>query len=151
MKFKQNVKLDAVMVKAAMDGGIHGYMQAAFLRRDSFPTTQDAMDRAEWFKKQPKEYLNSVTAEIIKMEKPAKEGRSKRLTKTDMAVYREQELCPDCGQPYKAIHADYAVEFIGDSFIRWDKEGHVCGGASSLSGGEEQSNHSKTIDGTMVI
>lgn len=68
MIFEQNIDLDAVLVKAAMTGGIHAYMNACFLRRDVFPDTNTAMARAEWFKKQPEEYLAQVTAKIIEIE-----------------------------------------------------------------------------------
>lgn len=43
-----------------------------------------------------------------------------------MAVFREQQFCPECSQPYKGIYAHSDTPFVGDDFIGWDKEGHVC-------------------------
>lgn len=50
-----------------------------------------------------------------------------------MAVYREQPKCPNCGKYIKSIYHDYSdlplmMRPIGDSFIRWDWEGHnkIC-------------------------
>jgi hypothetical protein len=43
-----------------------------------------------------------------------------------MAVFRQQEICKNCGQPYKAIHRKTQQLFVGDTFIRWDRDNHVC-------------------------
>jgi len=43
-----------------------------------------------------------------------------------MAVYRKAPKCPKCGESYGAIHWEPEVFFCGDTFIRWDREGHVC-------------------------
>lgn len=48
-----------------------------------------------------------------------------------MAVYREAPICPKCKEPYKGLYRDESklpvqMRLIGDTFIRWDIEGHVC-------------------------
>lgn len=43
-----------------------------------------------------------------------------------MALYREAAKCLKCGEPYKAINRPNNGSFIGDDFIRWDYENHVC-------------------------
>ena len=67
-KFNENIELDAYGVLASMKGGINGYMQYAFQRKQYFTTTKKAMDRAKWLKKQPKSYLDKVTKRIIEIE-----------------------------------------------------------------------------------
>lgn len=42
-----------------------------------------------------------------------------------MAVARKRPTCPKCGEPAKAVHADRGKYFVGDTFIRWDRQ-HVC-------------------------
>lgn len=48
-----------------------------------------------------------------------------------MAVYRPAAKCPKCGQPYEAINRPNDGTFIGDDFIRWDIENHVCAAVES--------------------
>jgi hypothetical protein len=43
-----------------------------------------------------------------------------------MAVAREAPICPRCGAPYEAIHRNMGPSFVGDTFIMWDSERHVC-------------------------
>lgn len=48
-----------------------------------------------------------------------------------MAVARTAPKCPKCGQSYGGIYQDQSNvpimhRLIGDTFIRWDIEGHVC-------------------------
>ena len=48
-----------------------------------------------------------------------------------MAVARTAPKCPKCGQDIGAIYRDQSNvpimhRLIGDTFIRWDFEGHVC-------------------------
>jgi len=68
-KFEQNVELDASLVLASMKGGIDGYMNACFLRRDMFPDTDTAMARAEWLKKQDKAYITKVSERAAELER----------------------------------------------------------------------------------
>lgn len=42
-----------------------------------------------------------------------------------MAVYREPEKCPKCGEEYNGIYSDNEG-FVGDTFIMWDVSGHKC-------------------------
>lgn len=37
-----------------------------------------------------------------------------------MAKHREQEYCPNCNQPLKAVHRDMGKNFVGDTFIRYE-------------------------------
>lgn len=46
----KNAELDAALVEASMDGGFDKFMFAA--RSLGVPTTQEAIDRANWFKEQ---------------------------------------------------------------------------------------------------
>ena len=45
-----------------------------------------------------------------------------------MAVQRETEKCPKCGESYKAITRKNNPHnpFVGDDFICWDYDGHKC-------------------------
>ena len=43
-----------------------------------------------------------------------------------MAVYRPSFKCPKCGKPYKSVHKDMGKNFVGDTFIKHDVEGHKC-------------------------
>lgn len=43
-----------------------------------------------------------------------------------MAVHRKAPICPICGEEYDAICADRGKDFVGDTFIMWDIERHVC-------------------------
>lgn len=43
-----------------------------------------------------------------------------------MAVHRIAPKCPICGEKYRAINSKRGKTFVGDSFIRWNKEGHIC-------------------------
>lgn len=48
-----------------------------------------------------------------------------------MAVYREKPKCPFCGAEIKGIYKDQSSiarmqQLVGDAFIKWDWEGHVC-------------------------
>lgn len=48
-----------------------------------------------------------------------------------MAVARKAPICPKCGQGIGGIYKDQSNvpmmhRIIGDTFIRWDFEGHVC-------------------------
>lgn len=43
-----------------------------------------------------------------------------------MAVYREAPKCSECGEKYKSINKDMGNDFVGDTFIRWDVDGHIC-------------------------
>jgi hypothetical protein len=48
-----------------------------------------------------------------------------------MAVHRIPPKCPKCKQPIKGIYRDEShlppyQKTIGDTFLRWDFEGHVC-------------------------
>lgn len=43
-----------------------------------------------------------------------------------MAVYRDAPKCPDCGHEIKPINNDMGDNFVGDTFVRWDWEGHDC-------------------------
>lgn len=43
-----------------------------------------------------------------------------------MAVYRKAPKCSKCGEPYKAIHWKPETFFCGDTFVRWDRENHIC-------------------------
>jgi len=47
-----------------------------------------------------------------------------------MAVFRTAPKCPKCGKEYKGIYRTNNDSFIGDDFIKWDIEGHVCEKAS---------------------
>lgn len=67
--FQQDIELDAALVLASMRGGIDGYMNACFLRRDVFPDTDTAMARAEWLKRQNEEYLISVSKKAAQLER----------------------------------------------------------------------------------
>jgi hypothetical protein len=67
--FQQNLELDAYLVLASMKGGIEGYMNACFLRRDQFPDTSKAMARAEWLKGQDDEYLTKVSERAAELER----------------------------------------------------------------------------------
>jgi hypothetical protein len=45
--------------------------------------------------------------------------------------YRTQPICPKCGERIKGIYRDESkipdmFKTIGDTFIRWDWEGHKC-------------------------
>lgn len=78
MIFKQDLELDAKLVMAAMESGISGYLTVCFMRRDLFPDTKTAMARARWFKRQPKTYLNSVTARIVEIENASFKNKYKK-------------------------------------------------------------------------
>ena len=43
-----------------------------------------------------------------------------------MAVLRIPPKCPTCGEEYVGIYADRGKNFVGDTFIMWDTERHVC-------------------------
>lgn len=48
-----------------------------------------------------------------------------------MAIARTAPKCPKCKQPYSGIYRDQSKlpimhRMVGDTFIRWDIEGHVC-------------------------
>lgn len=43
-----------------------------------------------------------------------------------MAVYREALKCPICGEPYEPIIREVGDGFVGDNFIMWDTERHIC-------------------------
>jgi len=45
-----------------------------------------------------------------------------------MAVYRVAPKCPICGEEYEGIYNETLASqgFIGDTFIMWDTERHVC-------------------------
>lgn len=48
-----------------------------------------------------------------------------------MAVHRPVPACPNCGEPIRGIYKDeshlpFYKQTIGDTFIRWDWEGHKC-------------------------
>lgn len=43
-----------------------------------------------------------------------------------MSIARTAQKCPKCGESYKGIYADRGKNFVGDTFIRWDKENHIC-------------------------
>jgi len=45
-----------------------------------------------------------------------------------MAVYRPVCICPDCGKPFEEVHKQYdpSVVFVGDTFMYYDFDGHVC-------------------------
>lgn len=43
-----------------------------------------------------------------------------------MAVYRKPPQCPHCRQNIKAIHRKVSDTFVGDTFLRWDYQGHKC-------------------------
>lgn len=48
-----------------------------------------------------------------------------------MAIQRQIKKCPKCGEPYRAIYKNESnfpmqLKTIGDTFIRWDFEGHKC-------------------------
>lgn len=44
-----------------------------------------------------------------------------------MAVFRANPLCPECGKLIDGIYsAPEAVGFVGDNFVKWDWEGHIC-------------------------
>jgi len=41
---------------------------------------------------------------------------------------RKAPKCPKCGEAYKAVHwqPNTATLFVGDTFVRWDRETHIC-------------------------
>lgn len=48
-----------------------------------------------------------------------------------MAIARRAPKCKKCGESYRGIYRDQSNipimhRLIGDTFIRWDIEGHVC-------------------------
>lgn len=43
-----------------------------------------------------------------------------------MAIARKAPVCPRCGEPYKAINKEMGPTFVGDTFVTWDTEKHVC-------------------------
>ena len=43
-----------------------------------------------------------------------------------MAVARKNPKCSDCGETIKALTVDKGKDFIGDTFFKWDFEGHRC-------------------------
>lgn len=43
-----------------------------------------------------------------------------------MAVHREQEICPKCGGEIKSLHNNMGKDFVGDTFLKWDYDSHVC-------------------------
>jgi len=43
-----------------------------------------------------------------------------------MAVARQAPICPRCNKPYDGLYADRGKHFVGDTFIMWDIERHVC-------------------------
>lgn len=57
-----------------------------------------------------------------------------------MAVARKAPLCPKCGKPYKAMHRKTPNVFVGDSFMGWNIDGHVC-----------NEKPAPTVDGAKVI
>lgn len=45
-----------------------------------------------------------------------------------MAVLRDAPVCTECGREIGAVFSEQTPNnlFVGDTFIRWDFEGHVC-------------------------
>jgi hypothetical protein len=43
-----------------------------------------------------------------------------------MAVFREAPKCPICGEEYEGIYRGNLDNIVGDNFIMWDTERHVC-------------------------
>lgn len=43
-----------------------------------------------------------------------------------MAVLRKAPICPICKNPYDGIYANRGKDFVGDTFIMWDMERHIC-------------------------
>jgi len=43
-----------------------------------------------------------------------------------MAVFRTAPKCPKCGKEYSGVYRNNDGSFIGDDFVKWDIEGHVC-------------------------
>lgn len=43
-----------------------------------------------------------------------------------MALYRETPNCPKCGGRIKGVYSNRGYNFVGDTFQRWDYNGHVC-------------------------
>ncbi len=68
-KFERDLKLDANMVLAGMQGGKEGFMAYAFARRDVFANPGEAIARAEWFKRQPESYVKEVCDRAVQIEK----------------------------------------------------------------------------------
>lgn len=41
-------------------------------------------------------------------------------------IARTAPKCPDCGQEYRGIYEKRGRNFVGDTFVRWNIEGHRC-------------------------
>jgi hypothetical protein len=65
----ENVELDARIVLACMRGGMDGLVNWAFMNRNIFKTPNDAIERANWLKTQPADYINSVSKRAAELEK----------------------------------------------------------------------------------
>ena len=67
-KFERDAELDARMVLAGIRGGKNGFMAYAFARRAVFAKPDDAMARADWFKRQSQAYIREVCDLAAKLE-----------------------------------------------------------------------------------
>lgn len=66
-EFAENVELDATCVAAAMQGGLHAMLSAALA--SGCPSPDAAMRRAEWLKRQPPKYIDTVCERVAEIGK----------------------------------------------------------------------------------
>jgi len=74
-EYTPDVQLDALMVLAGMDGGPHGIFGFAFQMRHIFSGPDDALARADWLRRQPKEYLDLVSARAVEIDEARRKKR----------------------------------------------------------------------------
>jgi len=63
-----------------------------------------------------------------------------------MAVFRTAPKCPKCGEEYAGIYRKNDGSFIGDDFIKWDIESHVCEKESPPVTGSAEDFQSRVLD-----
>lgn len=55
-----------------------------------------------------------------------------------MAVYRTPQKCPKCGRDYNGIYRANDGTFLGDDFLKWDIERHICTPLSDKTVGADE-------------
>jgi hypothetical protein len=43
-----------------------------------------------------------------------------------MAIMRQAPVCQKCGEDIKGVYKNTSLGFVGDTFLYWNYEGHVC-------------------------